>query len=270
MVGVGAVQVEHDPFGVGPARELAQVDLAGGLQGRQTPGEPILGGVEDEPVRAAVLVQDPGDAGAGEDRAVAGDDDVGLQGLQPVDRGEGPVHRAHEDQRGESGEHQIAGEQHALFGQPGDQISGGVRRAAGVQQLDPPTCDVQSECGAGRDVGKPAGHRPPVRDRVPQRWAAVDDRVGLKPFPHPAVPDDHCRGGEEAVAVGVVTVLMGVHRQPDGRPAGGRVHGVEKPAGASRGGAGVDHQDPRPSRWRRGGDRAVRTWRNAWQSSGSG
>jgi hypothetical protein len=112
------------------------------------------------------------------------------------------------------GEQQVTGEQRAFLGQPRDQVSGGVGRAAGVQQVDPPATDMQAQRGTDRDVRKPAGDRPPVRHRVPQRRAAVDDRVDPQPFPHLGVPEDHRRRREQAVAVGVVAVLVGVDRHP--------------------------------------------------------
>jgi hypothetical protein len=75
-----------------------------------------------------------------------------VQGFQPVDGGQGAGHRPHEHQRRETGEHEVAGEQDGLVRQPGDEVAGGVRRAARVQHLDPAVTDMDGHRGVDGEV----------------------------------------------------------------------------------------------------------------------
>src|SRR5699024_11097932 len=77
-----------------------------------------------------------------------------------------------------------------------------------------------------------------------KRWAAVDDRIAQQRLTHRPLPDDHRLGRQQAVAVGVVTVLVRVAGPTHGRPTGDASESVEEPPGAGLGGTGVHHQDP--------------------------
>ena len=78
-------------------------------------------------------------------------------------------------------EQQVSGEQDALLGQPRDEISAGVCGVAGVIQLDPLLPTVECQAGSGGEHGWPAGDTSPVGYGIPERRAAVDDRVVQQP-----------------------------------------------------------------------------------------
>ena len=146
-VGVRAVQVEHEPLGVRPLRELAELGRPAASNGDRPAARALLGQREHEPVVAAMLLEHLLDLRAGEDPPVPGYDDVRREAGQPVQGGKRPGHRAHEHQRRQSGEHEVAGEQHALGRQPGHEVTGRVRRAARMQQVDPAVADVHGQGG---------------------------------------------------------------------------------------------------------------------------
>ena len=116
---------------------------------------------------------------------------------------------------------------------------------AEVMQLHEEVVDVHVEAmlegderGSGLELAPLHGLPQPSGRRIPMAWIASR---------HSVVADDG-GVGQQAVAVGVVAVLMGVHEHAGAasrrRPSSAlhRVDGVEKGAGAPFGGAAVDAQ----------------------------
>ncbi len=101
-VGVGAVEVEEESFGVGPVGELAQVGPLGGFERAEPVLSAACGGGEDEPEVALVVGQHIRQGGGGD----------------------GAGH----DQWGEPMEDEVPGEDHPFFWEPGDEVSAGRRQ----------------------------------------------------------------------------------------------------------------------------------------------
>jgi hypothetical protein len=84
-IGVGTVEVEHEPLGVGPGGELAEVALSRCLQR----GEPVAPSVSsdgfDEAVVAIVGVENSGDGGGVDQRTVARHQHDGVERRQPLE-----------------------------------------------------------------------------------------------------------------------------------------------------------------------------------------
>ena len=88
---------------------------------------------------------------------------------------------------------------------------------AGVPDLDAPIADVHGQRGQGGEGGRAAGDVAPVRHRVPERRAAVDDGVDEQPGAGVRVADDDGGRRQQAVAVGVIAVQVGVDGDGDRR-----------------------------------------------------
>lgn len=141
-------------------------------------------------------------------------------------------------------EDQVAGEQHALVWEPGDDVTGRVGRVARMLQFDHSRSGVHRQAIIHGDRRHSSGDRSPVGKRRPHRWAAVDDRVGEQSRTHRRVPDDDCLAGEQAVAVRVVAVLVGVDRNRDRCRPCRHTDGVEEPPRPPVGRARVDDDGP--------------------------
>jgi hypothetical protein len=72
--------------------------------------------------------------------------------------------------------------------EPCDQVAGGVRGIPGMEQPDLDGSAVQGEVGRDRHRRRPAGDVPPVRHRLPEGRAAIDDRVRQQAGPGRLVP----------------------------------------------------------------------------------
>src|SRR5262245_5195355 len=120
---VERVHVHRDPLRVAPGRELAERELARGV-GRREPGVvrlACLGGDVDEVVAHLERA-----LGVGE-RAVAGHDHGGVELGDALAGGDPVRHRPGPDDRRALDEEDVAGEEHALLGQPDQHVALGVR-----------------------------------------------------------------------------------------------------------------------------------------------
>src|SRR4051812_8083783 len=151
QLGVRAVQVAGQPLLLAQRRELAQVRLLGDLQRRQPGGLPALGRLLDEPQVAVDALHHREVARA----AVAGQDHGRLEFPDDVQPGAPAGHRAHQRERAAAVEHQVTGVQHALLGQPDQDVVGGVRGVAGVDQLEGEVARVHGQPVVEHDLRRP-------------------------------------------------------------------------------------------------------------------
>ena len=144
-------------------------------------------------------------------------------------------------------EHQVAGEEHSLVRQPRDQVSRRVGVVSGVEEVDPPCAGEHGQAGTDDDAGHPSGHVSPLRHRVPYGRTAVDHRIDEQCGTHVLVTDERGLRRQEAIAVGVVPVLVGVHRESHGLAVGGNGDCIEESPRPLLGRTGVDDQRPVPA-----------------------
>ena len=239
-VGVRAVEVQHQALGVGPVAELSQVRTARRVERAETVAPPVVGGPAYEAVVTLVLGQHAGQRVPADQRTVTGDDMVGAERGDPLQRAQRPVDRAHEHQRRQPVEQQVTGEQDPLLGKPRHDVAGRVGGEPGVAQVDPPPSGEDGHLRTEHRVRDPPGDLPPVGHRRPERRAAVDDRVGQLRLTRGLVRDEQRRRGQETVAVGVVAVQVRVDRDPHRHAAGRRGDRVQEPPRTDIGGTGVD------------------------------
>ena len=197
------MQVADDAFAVVKIGELAEVGLARGVEWRHAGVDRL----DRHVVYEAQVTLDVVDGLRAADLAVARHDRRRTDRPQALTRADGAFHGTHQHEWCPAVEDQVAGEEHAVVGQPGDDVAVGVCGSADVVQLDPSIAGVHVEPVVEDDRRWPNLEVAPV-DRAEDGLEPTDD---LRPhtLATVAMPDD-ARVGEQAVAVGVVAVVRRV------------------------------------------------------------
>ena len=182
-------------------------------------------------------VEQPGHLVAPAHRAVSRDEDLRLQLAQDRERARVAGEAALGEERLAPGEGEVAREQDALRWQPDDDVAAGVG-GSDVPQQHLALAEMQGERVGEGEVGRADLQMPVVR---PGEHLRGDQAGGEDVLPAGDVPDDRGLGGQQPVAVGVVAVVVGVHRGPR-RPGRHPPDRGQQGTVARLGGRGVDHQ----------------------------